>query len=51
MTFGLPKNLTGFVDTQREINPGSLENSSTMLLHYDDLLATVKAALMSPEDN
>lgn len=47
--FGLPKRITGFVGTQRENNPNGLEDSCTVLLHYDGLLATVKAAVVSPE--
>lgn len=49
LTFGLPKRITGFVDSQREDNPGGYEDACTVLLHYDGLLATVKAGVVSPE--
>ncbi|KAL9121004.1 MAG: hypothetical protein Q9187_002438, partial [Circinaria calcarea] len=49
--FGLPKRITGFVGTQRENNAHGLEDSCTVLLHYDVMLATVKAAVVSPEVN
>ncbi len=49
--FGLPDRITGFVGSQREYNPGKVEDSCTILLHYDSgLLATVKAAVVSPEE-
>lgn len=48
--FGLPKRITGFVGSQRAINTTGLEDSATVLLHYDDkLLVTVKAGVVSPE--
>ncbi|KAL8828507.1 MAG: hypothetical protein Q9191_002546 [Dirinaria sp. TL-2023a] len=47
--FGLPKRITGFVGSQREENPGGYEDACTVLLHYDGLLATVKAGVVSPE--
>ena len=49
MEFGLPKRVTGFVGSQRENSPGGFEDSCTVLLHYDAMLATVKAAVVSPE--
>jgi len=49
--FGLPKRVTGFVGSQRAINTTGLEDSCTVLLHYDGILATVKAAVVSPEVN
>ena len=51
MSFGLPDKITGFVGSQREHNPGEVEDSCTVLLHYSGLLATVKAAVVSPEEN
>ena len=49
MAFGLPERVTGFVGSQREHNPEGLEDSCTVLLHYDGMLATVKAAVVSLE--
>ncbi|MCJ1362464.1 hypothetical protein MMC16_001567 [Acarospora aff. strigata] len=51
VTFGLPKRITGFVGTQRENNTNGYEDSCTVLLHYDGMMATVKAAVVSPEIN
>ena len=49
MAFGLPDKITGFVGSQRDHNPGAVEDSCTVLLHYNSgLLATVKAAVVSP---
>lgn len=47
--FGMPKRITGFVGTQREGNTSGYEDSCTILLHYDGMMATVKAAVVSPE--
>ena len=49
--FGLPDRITGFVGSQREPNPEGVEDSCTVLLHYDStgLLATVKAGVVSAE--
>ncbi|KGQ01373.1 hypothetical protein PAAG_11954 [Paracoccidioides lutzii Pb01] len=47
---GLPKKLTGFVGSQREDNDSGDEDSFTLLLHYDRILATVKGAIISPEE-
>ncbi len=49
VTFGLPKRITGFVGTQRENNTTGYEDSCTIILHYDAIMATVKAAVVSPE--
>jgi predicted dehydrogenase len=51
--FGMPQRVTGFVGSQREINTTGLEDSCTVLLHYDSqkLLVTVKAGVISPEVN
>lgn len=49
LKFGLPAKITGFVGTQREPNSQDNEDSCTILLHYTDMLATVKAAVVSPE--
>lgn len=52
VAFGLPDKITGFVGSQRPHNPGGVEDSCTVLLHYNSgLLATVKAAVVSPEEN
>jgi predicted dehydrogenase len=49
--FGLPERVTGFVGSQRENNTTGFEDSFTVLLHYKSgLLATVKAAVVSPEE-
>ena len=48
-TFGMPKKITGFVGSQREHNPDGLEDSCTVLLHYDGMMATVKAGVVSLE--
>ena len=47
--FGMPKRVTGFVGTQRKGNTSGYEDSCTVLLHYDGMMATVKAAVVSPE--
>ena len=49
--FGLPKKITGFLGSQRAHNPAGFEDSCTVLLHYDGMLATVKAGVVSPEVN
>lgn len=49
--FGLPDKITGFVGSQREANPEGVEDSCTILLHYETiaLLATVKVGVISAE--
>ncbi|KAI1612025.1 NAD binding Rossmann fold oxidoreductase [Exophiala viscosa] len=47
--FGMPQRVTGFVGSQRESNPTGLEDSCTVLLHYPQMLVTVKAGVVSPE--
>jgi len=49
--FGLPKRITGFIGSQRASNPTGLEDSCTILLHYEGMLATVKAGVVSAEVN
>ena len=51
--FGLPDRITGFVGSQREHNPKGVDDSCTVLLHYDlrGLLATVKVGVVSPEED
>jgi len=49
--FGMPQRVTGFVGSQREVNPTGLEDSCTVLLHYPGMLVTVKAGVVSPEVN
>ena len=51
VVFGMPKRITGFVGSQREDkhNPDGFEDSCTVLLHYDGMLATVKAGVVSLE--
>ena len=47
--FGFPTRVTGIVGTQRENNKTGFEDACTILLHYKGMLATVKAAVVSPE--
>ncbi|KAJ9663544.1 hypothetical protein H2198_000810 [Neophaeococcomyces mojaviensis] len=49
--YGLPERITGFVGTQRgSRNTTGLEDSFTAIMHYpDNLIATAKAAVVSPE--
>lgn len=47
--YGLPKRITGFLGSQREQNPSGFVDSCTVLLHYEGMLATVKAGVVSPE--
>lgn len=48
--FGMPKKVTAFLENQRRGVVGGPPDSITVLLHYDGpLLATVKAAVISPE--
>ena len=51
VVFGLPKKITGFIGTQRVDNSNGYDDSFTVLLHYDGLIATAKAAVVSPEVN
>lgn len=47
--YGMPKRVTGFVSAQRQGNDNGVDDACTILLHYDRMLATVKAAVISPE--
>jgi predicted dehydrogenase len=47
--FGMPQRITGFVSAQREGNDNGVDDACTILLHYDGMLATVKAGVVSPE--
>lgn len=47
--FGMPERITAFVGAQREGRPATDEDSCTVLLHYQGMMATVKAAVVSPE--
>ena len=51
VALGMPKRITGFVGSQREHkhNPDGFEDSCTVLLHYDGMLATMKAGVVSLE--
>ena len=51
VAFGLPRRVTGFVGSQREDNPAGYEDSCTVLLHYDQMIATVKTAVVSLEES
>ncbi|KKA21430.1 NAD binding Rossmann fold oxidoreductase [Rasamsonia emersonii CBS 393.64] len=49
--FGLPQRVTGFVGSQREVNPTGFEDSFTVLLHYNSgLLVTAKCSVVSAEE-
>jgi len=50
--YGMPKSVSGFVGCQRQsgFNMEGFDDSATVLLHYEGgMLATVKAAVISPE--
>lgn len=47
--FGMPKRITAFIGSQSENNTTGYEDSFTVLLHYEDMLAIAKAAVVSPE--
>jgi hypothetical protein len=47
--FGLPERVTGFVYRQRKGVEGGSNDSHTVLLHYGQMIATVKAGVVSPE--
>ena len=49
--YSLPKRITGLLYNQRDHNPSEFEDSCTVLLHYDGMLVTVKAGVVSPEVN
>lgn len=49
--FGAPKRITGFVGSQRNPNPTGFEDSCTIHLHYDGMMATARASVVSPEVN
>jgi predicted dehydrogenase len=47
VAFGLPKSVTAFFANQRGDQGEAQPDSVTVLLHYDGLLATIKAGVMS----
>ena len=47
--FGMPTKVTGFIGSQREHNPDGFEDSCTVLMHYDGMMATMKASVISLE--
>jgi predicted dehydrogenase len=49
--YGLPRRITGLLYNERDHNPSQFEDSCTVLLHYDGMLVTVKAGVVSPEVN
>lgn len=49
VAFGMPKRVTAFIGSQLTNNVTGYEDSFTVLLHYDRMIATVKAAVISPE--
>ena len=49
-SFGMPERVTGFVGNQRRNVEGGAPDSHMVLLHYKHMLVTVKAAIISPEE-
>ena len=49
-SFGMPERVTGFVGNQRRSVKGGAPDSHIVLLHYEGMLVTVKAAIISPEE-
>lgn len=49
-SFSMPKRVTGFVGFQRQGPPKGPHDSFTVLLHYPNKLVTVKAAILSIEE-
>ena len=47
--FGLPKKITAFLGSQRADNPGGYDDACAVMLHYEGMIATVKAAVVSAE--
>lgn len=47
--FGPPKAITAFIGSQRDPNPTGLEDSFTVHMHYDGMMATARASVVSPE--
>ena len=47
--FGPPKRITAFIGSQRDPNPTGLEDSCTIHMHYDGMMATARASVVSPE--
>lgn len=45
----MPKRITAFIRPQVANNVTGYEDSFTVLLHYDGMIATAKAAVISPE--
>ncbi|KAL8948432.1 MAG: hypothetical protein Q9222_005384 [Ikaeria aurantiellina] len=48
--FGLPRRVTAFLGSQRMDNPNGYDDSCMVLMHYDGMMAMVKAAVVSAED-
>lgn len=49
--YGPPKRITAFIGTQRDPNPTGFEDSCTILMHYDRMMVTARASVVSPEVN
>jgi predicted dehydrogenase len=47
--FGPPKSITAFIGSQRDPNPSGFEDSCTVHMHYDGMMATARASVVSPE--
>lgn len=47
--FGPPKRITAFIGSQRDPNPTGFEDSCTIHMHYDGMMATARASVVSPE--
>ena len=50
VALGMPGRVTGFLGRQREGEEGGSEDSCTVLMHYEGMMATVKAAVVSCEE-
>lgn len=48
-SFGMPQSVTGFITTQRRGVQDGSHDSHTVILHYNKMLVTVKAGVVSPE--
>nr|POF13791.1 putative oxidoreductase [Quercus suber] len=49
-SFGMPQKVTGVLGNQRRGVQGGAPDSCTVLLHYDGMIATVKAGVISAEE-
>jgi predicted dehydrogenase len=49
--FGPPTKITAFVGSQRDPNPTGFQDSCTIHMHYDGMMATARASVVSLEVN